>query len=64
MKKVSGRVRYRQTWFGRLVLQVEEWTLVRTIPDSRGQEPCTVWHGSWRDGRMDDLTTLNIDNNP
>ena len=62
MKKVSGRIRYRRGWFGRVILEVEEWTLVDTVPNPQGSEPFLVWHGSWRDGRMTDLEDLKIDN--
>lgn len=54
MKKLSGNTRYRRTWWGKRVLQVEEWVLVSVDGNF------TTWYGVWRDATEVDCFTNNL----
>lgn len=51
MTRLTGRTKYRETWFGRLVLQVEVCTTYISPVDEYD------WFDiSWRDARAEDFT--------
>ena len=57
MRKLSGNYRYRKTWWGKRILQVEEWVLVS--PDVYyNNQSITAWYAEWRDATDIDISAL------
>lgn len=52
MKKLSGNTRYKRTWWGKRLLQVEEWVLVDA------DKNFTTWYSTWRDATYFDCIEL------
>jgi len=56
MDRLTGRIRLRIGWFGRLVLQVEYKTL-QPYPGTDGRSTDWLWTGAdWRDAKVQDVT--------
>ena len=56
--RLTGRVRYRSTFLGRLVLQVEEQ--YRTAGFGRPQPGRTYLHRHYRDASVEDLLFFSL----
>lgn len=58
--RVTGKVRFRRGWFGRLVPQVEEAVFPGRMPPPPGQDhkPDLPIGYIWRDARRDELDRL------
>lgn len=53
-EKLTGRTRFRATWRGKLILQVE--ARQEAWPDWTGTMPPVGFYLVWRDARAEDLT--------
>lgn len=54
--KLTGRFRYRQGWFGKLILQVQE---TGQYFDSYSGGTFSPRFTGWRDARIEDLSIIN-----
>lgn len=54
MSKLTGRVRYRTTWRGKLILQVEESLSTARYPDD------THEYKDWRDATVSDMVVATV----
>lgn len=54
MCKLTGKVRYRTTWRGKLILQVEESFSRSRYPDD------TYEYTAWRDATVSDMVVTTV----
>lgn len=54
MSKLTGNIRYRTTWRGKMILQVEESLSASRYPDD------TYEYTAWRDATVSDMVVTSV----